>query len=103
MKEYSIKFTESAEGDILDLADLINDKYKAPITAKKYTTELIKEIFNLKSTAESIPFCNQISVFSKYGYNARRINYKKMAIIYTVNESIVVIEAIIPQGNIKDL
>jgi len=103
MKKYSIKFTESAEEDILDLADVINDKYKAPITAKKYTTELIIEIFKLKSTAESIPYCSQISVVAKYGYNARRTNYKKMAIIYTVNENIVVIEAIIPQGNIKDL
>ena len=36
MKKYSIKFTESAEEDILDLADVINDKYKAPLTAKNY-------------------------------------------------------------------
>ena len=103
MKKHSVKFTERAEEDILDLADVINYKFKSPSTAKKYTTELIIEIYKLKTTAESIPLCSQISVVAKYGYNARRINYKKIAIIYTVNESIVVIEAIIPQGNIKDL
>jgi hypothetical protein len=35
--------------------------------------------------------------------NARRINYKKMAIVYTVFSDLVVIEAIIPQANIKGL
>jgi len=100
---FKIKFSEGAREDYRNLLRVINDKYKAPITAKKYTIELIIEIFKLKSTAESIPYCSQISVVAKYGYNSRRINYKKMAIIYTVNESIVVIEAIIPQGNIKDL
>ena len=103
MKMFKIEFSQGARDDYRNLLHVINDKFKAPITAKKYTTELIIEIFKLKTTADSIPCCNQMSVVAKYGYNARRINYKKMAIIFTVNENIVVIEAIIPQGNIKDL
>ncbi|MFZ4726218.1 MAG: hypothetical protein ACOYMD_12310, partial [Paludibacter sp.] len=78
-------------------------EYKAPITAKKYTTELIKEIYKLRITAESISICSQKSILSTFGYNARRINYKKMAIIYTIFSEIVVIETIIPQANIKGL
>ena len=103
MKRFNIEFTEGAREDYRNLLHIINDKYKAPITARKYTNELINEVFKLKTTAESIPFCSQLSIIAKYGYNARRINYKKMAIIYIVDENIVVIEAIIPQGNIKDL
>jgi hypothetical protein len=84
MKRYQIKFTQEAGEDYKRLLYVINEKYKAPLTAKKYTTELINEVYKLKSSAESFPFCGQQSVISKYGYNARRINYKKMAIIYTV-------------------
>ena len=81
----------------------INERYKSPLTAKKYTSELIKEIFKRRSTAESIPFCRQQFILAAYGYKARRINYKKMAIIYTVFSDLVIIEAIIPQANIKGL
>ena len=103
MKRYQIKFTQEAREDYKRLLYVINEKYKAPLTAKKYTTELINEVYKLKSSAESFPFCGQQSIISKYGYNARRINYKKMAIIYTVFSDLVVIEAIIPQANIKGL
>ena len=100
---YQIKFTKEAQEGYKGLLYTINEKYKAPLTAKKYTTELINEIYKLKSTAESIPLSRQQSILSTYGYNARRINYKKMAIIYTVFSDLVVIEAIIPQANIKGI
>ena len=100
MKKYHIEFTQEAQEDYKRLIYGINEKYKAPLTAKKYTSALIKEIYKLKNSAESIPLCSQRTISAKYGYNARRINYKKMAIIYTVYFNLVVIEAIIPQGNI---
>lgn len=103
MKKYQIQFSEFASEDYKNLLHVINEKYKAPITAKKYTTELIKDIYKLRSSAESIPLCKQQSIINKYGYNSRRINYKKMAIIYTVIEDIVIIEAITPQSSIRGL
>jgi len=103
MKKYKVEFTKTSKEDLLNLADVINEKYKAPLTAKKYTSELIKEINKLRTNAQSIPLCRQQSILSAFGYNARRINYKKMAIIYTIFSDLVIIEAIIPQANIKSL
>jgi plasmid stabilization system protein ParE len=103
MKVYSVEFTQDAREDFKRLLYVIAAKYKAPLTAKKYTTELIAEINNLTCYAESIPECNQTSIIKKYGINIRRVNYKKMAIIYTVIYELIVIEAIIPQAIIYEL
>ncbi|GAB6011751.1 hypothetical protein [Viscerimonas tarda] len=39
----------------------------------------------------------------KYGHNVRRLNYKKMAIIYTVHSTTVYIHRIVPANTISGL
>jgi hypothetical protein len=98
MNGYNLKFTEDARDDYKYLLYVISEKYHAPLTAKKYTTALIDKLENLKSYAESLPTCTQNTIIMKYGNIARRINYKKMAIIYTVLSEDIIVEAILPQA-----
>lgn len=94
MKKYVVRITEDAQNDIFDLIDFIADTYKAPRTAEKYLIELYDNIFSLENYAESI----QISLKSdilKYGLNARSIVFKNFVIVYTVENDIVYIKAVI--------
>jgi hypothetical protein len=73
MKTYNIEISESALLDIKDLAFVIHDLYKAPMTAKKYVKGLYKEVKKLESMAETLPFQSRKSL-TQYGQNVRRIN-----------------------------
>ncbi|MFZ4455703.1 MAG: hypothetical protein ACOYOT_05725 [Bacteroidales bacterium] len=103
MKKFKISYSDIATDDIYNLTYIIINKYKSPLTSVKYIADLINEIDRLKVCAESIQFCKQKTITDKFGINARRINFKKMAIIYTIFQDIVVIEAILPQTAIKEL
>ena len=46
MKKYHIEFTQEAQEDYKRLIYVINEKYKAPLTAKKYTSALKKKSTN---------------------------------------------------------
>lgn len=50
---------------------------------------------SLSHLAESFPISTKKSIL-QYGYNARRVNYKKMAVIYTVHSKTVLIRSVIP-------
>lgn len=102
MKNYLIEFSETSLSDIDDLAHVIHDLYKAPLTAKKYVKGLKMEIKKLEITAESLPIQTRKSL-TKYGHNVRRLNYKKMAIIYTIHQNTVLIHRVIPSNTISGL
>jgi len=77
--------TKSAQEDIDQYIDTIIYTYDAPVTAKKHYDDL----YNVLRKIEQYPMANPIrynSSLLQYGYNVRRVNYKKMAIFYTVNE-----------------
>jgi plasmid stabilization system protein ParE len=93
--KYIIKYSKKAREDILNLTNHISFIYKAPTTSVKYMNELFRKINGLFESAESYPLYNR-KQFSKHGLYVRRINYKKMAIIYTVHENTVLIQRIIP-------
>jgi plasmid stabilization system protein ParE len=95
MRSYTIRITKQADFDIENLHFYIIEICKSPITAKRYIEGLYSQIKSLTHSAESypIPFTKSIS---QYGYNARRINYKKMAIIYTVHDKTVLIHRVVP-------
>ncbi len=92
---YQIRYSDSALEDIKELRFVIRDTYKAPSTAVSYLQGLYNKIADLKIHAESLPIQSS-PFFSRYGINVRRINYKKMAIIYTVHDDIIYIQRIIP-------
>lgn len=92
--KFKVSYTEAAKDDILDLTAYISVTCKAPLTSKEYMSGLFEKIKSLSHSAESFPFYSRKS-FAKYGFNVRRINYKKMAIIYSIHGSVVLIQRII--------
>jgi len=102
MKYYTIRTSKQAHIDIENLHFYIVETCKSPITSKRYIEGIIYKITSLSHSAESHPITSLKSIL-QYGYNARRINYKKMAIIYTVHQNMVLIRRIIPGSLISKL
>ena len=82
-----------AQIDIVELKNHIKQGLKAPQTAADYIRDLKAEIKKLAVYADIISI-NEF-VQEKFGNNARHITFKKMAIIYIVENDIVYIERII--------
>lgn len=102
MEKYKILLSEMARSDIDNLSDVILIDYQAPITAFRYVQGLIDEIKRLKWSAES--YAIQTNKFlQQYGPEPRRLNYKKMAIIYNVINEVVYIRRVIPANTIANL
>jgi len=57
----------------------------------------------LSQTADALPFYTQPNFKEKYGINTKGINYKEMAVIFTLFENTVYIHCIKPAQNIKGL
>lgn len=102
MVNYIIELSEDALNDLDELSDTIIHKFKAPLTAFRYVRELKETINSLTNSAESYPIQTNITL-RRFGTNVRRINYKKMAIIYTVYGNIAYIHRIIPASMITGL
>jgi hypothetical protein len=102
MRKYFIEFSLQSRTDLLDLNNVIIYKYQSPSTAYKYMHGLSKEVKKLESMAETLPFQSRKSL-AQYGQNVRRINYKKMAVIYTVHNDLVLIHRVIPSNTIGSL
>lgn len=95
MKKYTVQISIYAFNDIENLRFAISEIFKSPRTAVVYVEELRKEINFLAISADSLPVSTLNSV-TKYGHNARRINYKKMSIVFTIHNDIVLIHRVIP-------
>ena len=95
MLRFEIVFLEEANIDIQNLSDTIMYQYKASITAFMYVQGLLDEIKKLKTNAESFSI-QKSNCFLQYGFNVRRLNYKKMAIIYTVTNNTAYIKRVVP-------
>ena len=93
MKIYKIVYSQEAIADRNELFDVIRYDFHAPLTAFKYTQELIDTIKKLQFFPEAYPVQTQPALF-RFGTNVRRINYKKMAIIYTIHSDLVYIHRI---------
>ncbi len=95
MKKYTIHVSPRARLDILELENLFTYLYSAPLTAKRYVESLYARIYSLSSFAESIRVSDKQDIL-RFGINARAISFKKMLIVYTVCDTLVIIEAVIP-------
>ena len=90
---YTVLLSDTAKADMAQLSDVIANKFSAPLTEIKYMRELKAVIKNLEKNSEC--YAVRQSVFlQKYGTNVRRIDYKKMAIIYTIHDDTVYIHRI---------
>ncbi len=99
MKSYNILVTQTAKNDIDELYYFIITEYKSLGTALKYIDGIKATINKLSLFAESFRVQNNPSL-SQYGPYLRRINYKKMAILYSIYGETVYIHRIIPGATI---
>ena len=99
MDRYIILFSDDAENDFNSYIDYILYECKSPLTALRNYEELAETINQLKISPESFPIQPNL----RYGFNVRRVNYKKMAIIYTVHGNVVYIHRILASAMITEL
>jgi len=99
MARLEIVFSEQANSDIQNLTDTIIFEFQAPLTAFKYVQGLLNEIKKLKTIANFLPV-QKSSYFLQYGFNVKRLRYKKMTIIYTVIGNAVYIIRVVPSSTI---
>ena len=98
MRQFDISLTSKALSDVDKLRFAIVFKYRAPLTAKRYLKGLNETIQSLKIGADSIQIDEELS--GRCGLEIRRVNYKEMAILYSVEDDIVYIHRIMPQSMI---
>ncbi len=102
MKKYSLQYTVEAKNDLKHLSYIIKEQYKSPLTAVRYLNGIDKAIKKLSSSAESYSIQTRKSL-QQYSPNPRRLNYKRMAIIYNVINDVVYIRRVIPSNIIAGL
>jgi plasmid stabilization system protein ParE len=98
---YRVELSQQSIDDLEELADAISFIYSSPMTSKRYMKELKAKIKSLSKNPESYPIRFNLSLFG-YGIFVRRVNYKKMAIIYTINENTVYIHRVITSSLITE-
>ncbi len=100
MKKYDIYLSATARYDIESLYEFIISEYKSYNTADKYVTGLEETIINLSSNAHIYQIQTEPFIVQQYGNYTRRVNYKKMAILYSIHQNTVYILRVIPQSTI---
>ena len=95
-KHFDISLTGKAQSDVSKLRYAIVFRFRAPLTAKRYLEGLNKKMRSLEICADSIQVDEALS--GKYGFEIRRIYYKEMAILYTIEGINVYVVRIIPQS-----
>jgi plasmid stabilization system protein ParE len=95
MHKHLVKITDSALQDIEDVHDYIAYELFEPILADKYIRSFYDAIQHLSLYGASVAVSERESLLSKYGSTVRNINYKKMAIVYTVENENIIIQRII--------
>lgn len=99
MNKYSVVISEQAQQDLRDLSNAISFEYKSPLTAVKYLRGIYDEMRKLRLIAGLLPV-QKSAYFLQYGFNVKRLKYKKMTIIYTVIGDAVYIIRVIPSSTI---
>ena len=102
MTNFKVVYSDVAIDDLHALSHYIIENCKAPITSREYAKGIVTTINSLSYLADSLPLFRRKS-FAKYGFNVRRINYKKMAIIYSIHGKVVLIQRIIPGALIIEM
>jgi len=90
---YEIIILPEAETEFNNYIDYIYYTCDAPLTAIQHYNEMLELLYSLEKQAE-IYQIEYLPLLQKYGNNVRRLNYKKMAIIYTMCDNIVYIHRI---------
>jgi hypothetical protein len=102
MNKYKVVVSEEAQQDLRNLSDVISYQYKAPLTSLMYLNEIYAEMHKLSISAASYKIQMRKSL-QQYAPSPRRINYKRMAIIYNIVNNVVYIRRVIPSNTIAGL
>ena len=96
MARFEVEITDKAKSDLISLRDAIKECYQAPLTAKRYMEDLNTKMQWLENGADYFPVVPELSYM--YGYDIRRLNFKKMAILYYIEGRIVYVHRVIAQS-----
>ncbi|NDP22547.1 MAG: hypothetical protein GZ091_15915 [Paludibacter sp.] len=102
MNKYTVVISEQAQDDLDELSNVISYEYKAPISSIRYLRGIFVEMRKLSRSAESYKIETRKSL-QQYGLSPRRVNFKRMAIIYNVINDVVYIRRVIPSNTIAGL
>jgi hypothetical protein len=75
--------------------------HKAPLTAERYTKGLWEAIIDLERYAGLVPIYKNDLLQAKYGFGLRRINFKKVLILFTIEDANVYVIRILPSSSIS--
>ena len=98
MKKYDIIVNPEAEQDLINLIDYIENDCSAPLSAKRYSEGLKERILWLETGAEVFTVVPELTY--EFGFEVRRLNYKKMTVLYTIKRDEVYILRILPSSMI---
>ena len=96
MRERQIIMSPTAEMEYYKVEDIIVNQYKAPLTAARYMQGIIERIESLRFYADIFAVIPELSL--EYHMDVRRINYKRIAIIYTLEDDKVYIQRVLPDN-----
>ena len=95
MKKYQIQYTTQSAEDMETVFEFIARECFAPLTARRSMEGIKKEVDRLETSAGAIAIDEELS--REYGFDVRRTHYKKVAIIFSIEEETAYIHHIIPQ------
>lgn len=93
---YHVIVTQQAEADLESLTRYIAETVVAPLSAKRYIEQLREYFVWLEEFADILPIQPDSPLYD--GFPMRRINYKNVAIIYTILGDKVYIYRIVAQS-----
>ena len=94
MRKNIVRITDVALQDIENVHDYVAYELLEPITADKYIRGIYDAIKHLSFYGASIAVSERDFLLSQYGSTVRNVSYKKMTIIYTIDNKEIVIQRI---------
>ena len=91
---YVVNLSDNASADFDNYIDYIIYECDAPLTAAKHKAGIIDILLGLEKNPFIYPIRYSRSL-TQYGFNVRRANFKKMAILYTIYNDVVFVHRIV--------
>ncbi|MDR0815187.1 MAG: hypothetical protein LBN37_05495 [Bacteroidales bacterium] len=101
MQEYQIRVLPEAMIDINDVYHYIVDELCAPLTANNYRKGIFNTINKLRIIGGALAVSPQEYLQGLYGPGARTIVYKKMTIVYSLIDDIVIVRRVMASRMVK--
>ena len=99
---YKLKLSVEAEEDFENYIDYIEIECNMPMTAAKHKAGILEKLLELSENPHINPIRYSESL-RQFGISVRRVNFKKMAIIYTIHTDKVFIHRIVASSMITGL